>query len=385
MDSAHPYGKPKSPTSVWKVVGATAAALGFVYLLLQTANRNVGSAAPPVSQKAVAVLSGPGTVTGTVLFEQEQPNGKVTVTGKIRGLDPNALRGFHIHKSGDLTNGCISAGPHFNPFEHTHGAPSDVNRHVGDLGNIKTDASGDAEFVIQDKQISLNGLTSIIGRAVVVHGGTDDLGKGHNPESLLTGNAGARVACGVIVATTKMIFSISLFLLFMIQATFTHALCVKPENRTAIAVLAMTGSQVNGTVVFEQLAKSKSVKITGNIQGLTANTQHGFHVHQLGNLTAQCTSAGPHFNPFAQNHGAPTDDVRHVGDLGNIQSDASGNAIFEFTDDVISLRNFKTSIIGRAIVVHADQDDFGKGGHNDSLTTGHAGARVACGIIGVAS
>ncbi|KAF9046611.1 superoxide dismutase [Panaeolus papilionaceus] len=181
-----------------------------------------------------------------------------------------------------------------------------------------------------------------------------------------------------------MIFSPIFFLLF-IQATLTHALCVKSLNRTAIAVLSMTGSQVNGTVVFEQLARNQTVRISGTIQGLTANTQHGFHVHQLGNLTAQCTSAGPHFNPFNQTHGAPTDTVRHVGDLGNIQSDASGNAFFDFYDDVISLKNFTTSIIGRALVVHADQDDFGKGGQNDSLTTGHAGARVACGIIGIAS
>ncbi|KAF9046612.1 superoxide dismutase [Panaeolus papilionaceus] len=198
MDPSYQYGKPKSPASVWKVVAGAAAALAFVYLLAHTASQTVRKTAPPVNQKAVVVLNGPGKVTGTVLFEQEQANGKVKVSGKIRGLDPNALRGFHIHKSGDLTNGCISAGPHFNPFAHTHGGPSDTNRHVGDLGNIKTDDAGDADFVLYDKQISLNGLTSIVGRAVVVHGGVDDLGKGNNPESLLTGNAGARVACGVI-------------------------------------------------------------------------------------------------------------------------------------------------------------------------------------------
>jgi len=94
-------------------------------------------------------------------------------------------------------------------------------------------------------------------------------------------------------------------------------------------------------------------------------------------------SAGPHFNPYNMTHGAPTDTTRHVGDLGNIQSDASGNAVFTFTDSVISL-NGPSSIIGRAVVVHAGTDDLGKGGTPDSLTTGNAGARAGCGIIGVA-
>jgi Cu-Zn family superoxide dismutase len=181
-----------------------------------------------------------------------------------------------------------------------------------------------------------------------------------------------------------MIFSLSFFLL-LVQASMTGAMCLKSFNRTAIAVLSMTGSEVNGTVVFEQLAKSKTVKVTGKLQGLTPNTQHGFHVHQWGNLTTQCTSAGPHFNPFNLTHGAPSDTIRHVGDLGNIQSDASGQANFEFLDEVISLRDYTTSIIGRAVVVHASPDDLGKGGNPDSLLTGNAGARVACGIIGVAA
>ena len=65
--------------------------------------------------------------------------------------------------SGDLSNGCASAGPHFNPFEMTHGAPTDVNRHVGDLGNIETDSKGVATFSFEDSLISLNGPLSIVG------------------------------------------------------------------------------------------------------------------------------------------------------------------------------------------------------------------------------
>jgi Cu-Zn family superoxide dismutase len=123
---------------------------------------------------------------------------------------------MHIHEFGDNTNGCTSAGPHFNPFGKTHGAPSDENRHVGDLGNIKTDDRGVAKGRIEDLLVKLIGPQSVVGvsitlsglgrlalrltdglqRTVVVHSGTDDLGKGGHELSATTGNAGLRPACG---------------------------------------------------------------------------------------------------------------------------------------------------------------------------------------------
>ncbi|KAI5464085.1 superoxide dismutase [Mariannaea sp. PMI_226] len=148
--------------------------------------------------KAVAVLRGDASVKGVVTFEQESENAPTTITYDISGQDANAKRGFHIHTFGDNTNGCTSAGPHFNPHGKTHGAPTDEARHVGDLGNIDTDANGNSKGSVQDKLIKLIGPHSIVGRTVVVHAGTDDLGKGGNEESLKTGNAGPRPACGVI-------------------------------------------------------------------------------------------------------------------------------------------------------------------------------------------
>lgn len=148
--------------------------------------------------KAVAVVRGDSKVAGTVVFEQESESAPTRITYEISGNDANAQRGFHIHTFGDNTNGCTSAGPHFNPFSKTHGSPTDEVRHVGDLGNITTDAQGIAKGTIEDKLVQLIGPNSVIGRTVVVHGGTDDLGKGGNEDSLKTGNAGARPACGVI-------------------------------------------------------------------------------------------------------------------------------------------------------------------------------------------
>ncbi|XP_056177421.1 superoxide dismutase [Cu-Zn] 2 [Syzygium oleosum] len=146
--------------------------------------------------KAVALIAGGADVRGSVQFLQ-QPNGATHVKGRISGLSPG-LHGFHIHALGDTTNGCNSTGPHFNPLKRNHGAPADGERHAGDLGNIVAGPDGVAEVSIVDVQIPLTGHHSILGRAVVVHADPDDLGKGGHELSKTTGNAGARVGCGII-------------------------------------------------------------------------------------------------------------------------------------------------------------------------------------------
>ncbi|PPQ96676.1 hypothetical protein CVT26_010305, partial [Gymnopilus dilepis] len=187
-----PYKKSGSPLRPFLLVLAVIATTFLGYkLLFQSSEPAV------VVNKAVVVLQGT-SVTGTVTFQQATSNAAVTVSGNIKGLTSNGLHGFHVHQFGDLSDGCLSAGPHFNPYGKTHGAPTASSRHVGDLGNIEADDNGVANFEISDKLISLNGPRSIIGRAVVVHAGTDDLGLGGNEESLKTGNAGGRAACGII-------------------------------------------------------------------------------------------------------------------------------------------------------------------------------------------
>ncbi|KAL8716402.1 MAG: hypothetical protein Q9220_000309 [cf. Caloplaca sp. 1 TL-2023] len=148
--------------------------------------------------KAVAVLRGDSTVKGTVTFEQASESSPTTISYDIQGNDPSAKRGMHVHQFGDNTNGCTSAGPHFNPHSKEHGAPSDSIRHVGDLGNFETDSSGNSKGSISDNLVKLIGPESVLGRTIVVHAGTDDLGKGGHEQSKTTGNAGGRPACGVI-------------------------------------------------------------------------------------------------------------------------------------------------------------------------------------------
>ncbi|OXA49934.1 superoxide dismutase [Cu-Zn] [Folsomia candida] len=148
------------------------------------------------------------------------------------------------------------------------------------------------------------------------------------------------------------------------------------------AVCVLKGDKVQGTVWFNQEAEGKPVAVTGEIKGLGAGL-HGFHVHEFGDTTDGCTSAGPHFNPKGKTHGGPGDAERHVGDLGNVTAGGDGVAKIDVKDSLISLFG-ENNVVGRTMVVHADPDDLGKGGHELSKTTGNAGARVACGVIGLA-
>jgi len=144
----------------------------------------------------------------------------------------------------------------------------------------------------------------------------------------------------------------------------------------AIAVLHPTeGNEVSGIVHF--FDTGKGVRVVADVQGLTQG-DHGFHVHEFGDCSApDGASAGGHFNPDDTPHGAPTDTDRHVGDLGNLSADDAGSAEFQWTDSFLAFQG-PHSIVGRGVIVHAGADDY------SSQPSGAAGARVACGVIGIA-
>ena len=98
--------------------------------------------------------------------------------------------------------------------------------------------------------------------------------------------------------------------------------------------------------------------------------------------THTCRSTGSHYNPDRSKHGAREAQFRHVGDLGNVIADENGRVSTSFSDNLITLYAAR-SIIGRAVVVHSEEDDLGLTDHPDSHKTGNAGGRVACGIVGI--
>ena len=146
---------------------------------------------------AIAVFN--DNIKGTVKLTEDLDNNQIKIDLNISGLTPNSLHGFHVHEAGDLTDKCTSMCAHFNPYGKTHGCPGVTERHVGDLGNIKTNNKGEAKYTFYDNVIKLRGTKcNIIGRGLIIHEDEDDCGKGGNAESLKTGNAGKRIACAVI-------------------------------------------------------------------------------------------------------------------------------------------------------------------------------------------
>lgn len=145
----------------------------------------------------------------------------------------------------------------------------------------------------------------------------------------------------------------------------------------AIAVIHPAGdNKVSGTVTFTEDADG--VRVHAELAGLTPG-QHGFHVHEFGDCSAaDLSSAGGHFNPGHQSHAGPDASERHVGDMGNIEADASGKATLDYLDHQMSLGDEEDSVIGRSVVVHAKADDL------KSQPAGNSGARIGCGVIGIA-
>ena len=135
-------------------------------------------------------------IEGFILFKEDLIKKETIIKINLKNV-PIGIHGFHIHRVGDLREGCSSLCSHYNPKNKNHGGPNDKERHVGDLGNIIS-KNGIVNKTLRDKLIKLRGKYSVIGRSVVIHAGEDDLGKGDNVESLKTGNAGKRIACGVI-------------------------------------------------------------------------------------------------------------------------------------------------------------------------------------------
>lgn len=157
-----------------------------------------------------------------------------------------------------------------------------------------------------------------------------------------------------------------------------------PDKTPIRAVAVFDTKKIKGIVYFTENLSNNTVVIDIHVEGLKKNGLHGFHIHECGDMSEECESMCAHFNPYGKNHGCPGSKERHVGDLGNLIANQNGIAHYERIDDMIKLRGTKANIIGRGLIIHADEDDCGLGNYPDSLTTGHSGKRIACAIIGYA-
>ncbi len=147
--------------------------------------------AEPLTAAAELAPRGDGTAHGTVTFMQSEVG--VTISAHIEGAPPGP-HGLHVHEIGDCSSEDFkSAGGHFNPTEAPHGAPTDAERHAGDLGNIEVGEGGAGHLMLSSDLLTVtDGPNSAVGRAVILHEKADDLA------SQPTGAAGGRIACGVV-------------------------------------------------------------------------------------------------------------------------------------------------------------------------------------------
>jgi len=166
----------------------------------------------------------------------------------------------------------------------------------------------------------------------------------------------------------------------VVAAAGTLAACgtMGQGSAGATAALAPTGAispnPTMGKVTFTPLGHG--VRVSGEVHGLQPGTEHGFHIHEKGDCGGNGNASGGHFNPAGGTHGKFAAPGSHAGELPSLVADAGGVAKFSVEVHAISLTDgAANNVVGRAVVVHRDRDDF------TTQPAGNSGPRVACGII----
>lgn len=150
------------------------------------------------------------------------------------------------------------------------------------------------------------------------------------------------------------------------------------------AVAVFKDKDIEGEVIVKELVgkRENSVLVSAFFSRLPPG-KHGFHIHKAGDLRGKgCLGACDHWHVGPPtHHGGPPNEKgeRHTGDLGNVMLGPGGKPWKgEFILQGVTVSDFW----GRSAIIHADEDDLGRGTFPDSLTTGHAGARIGCAIFG---
>lgn len=155
---------------------------------------------------------------------------------------------------------------------------------------------------------------------------------------------------------------------------------------------SFNSKKIVGSVKFHQCEEGRPTKVHISLSNLPPNTTRGFHFHTYGDLSQGCKTLCEHFNPTNKLHGSNLlyGNDRHAGDsINNITSDEKGVVNIIYMDDMIGLTG-NNSVVGRSVVIHENQDNLGIYRYENSekgklsATTGDAGSRIACSVIGIA-
>jgi len=304
----------------------------------------------------------PLNVKGHVNFSLTMPGAPVTVSVYITGNLNNGEYALSINEAGDLTDleTGSSVGYRFQGRgNNTFACPPVRDRKAGDLANWSA-TNGVINSTGQLDLLEMIGENSIIGLSLVLHDKPDNCSSSLETPS----NKLAVCVIGITNVDNNAV------------ANYNTA------ATSAVAVLQPTSNcnaSCTGTVWLSIAQNAPgSVTVIAQVAGLKVGSAHGFHIHQYGDMSAaDGTSAGAHWNPNGRNHALPNTIPRHTGDLGNIQSyDSQGFGWYNYTDSNIP---DIYSLLGRAVVVHAEID-HGAGAGCDQAGT--SGKRVMIGVIG---
>ena len=143
------------------------------------------------------------------------------------------------------------------------------------------------------------------------------------------------------------------------------------------AMMPISGSAAQGTVHFQEL-RDGAVEVRVDLTGVPPGV-HGFHVHEVGNCGDNGNAAGGHFNPTSMPHASPDAASHHAGDFGNVTAGANGEVHHRFTTRSITVAEGARSVVGKAVILHANPDDL------TTQPTGNAGGRISCGVVSLHS
>ncbi len=149
------------------------------------------------------------------------------------------------------------------------------------------------------------------------------------------------------------------------------------RKRPAKAIAVINDPKVKGQVEF--IERAGGIVVRAKFGEMPAG-EHGFHIHEFGDMSDGCATLGAHWNPTGQSHGGAHSKERHAGDFGNVVKGKTYNYFIKGAHIYGGSPAF--SVLGRSVVIHEGQDDLGLGDKPDSKTTGGSGARIGCAIIG---